>query len=52
MRGKRLKVKAGNVLLPKGQGPYGYEVHIDGDKIDMEVLNPDTLEKVDELKLK
>ena len=26
--------------------------HIDGDKIDMEVLNPDTLEKVDELKLK
>ncbi|RLD19475.1 MAG: hypothetical protein DRI71_11740 [Bacteroidetes bacterium] len=26
--------------------------HIDGDSIDMEVLNPDTLEKVDELKLK
>ena len=26
--------------------------HIDGDNIDMEVLNPDTLEKVDELKLK
>jgi 3',5'-cyclic AMP phosphodiesterase CpdA len=26
--------------------------HVDGDKIDMEVLNPDTLEKVDELKLK
>jgi hypothetical protein len=26
--------------------------YVDGDKIDMEVLNPDTLEKVDELKLK
>ena len=26
--------------------------HVEGDKIEMEVLNPDTLEKVDELKLK
>lgn len=26
--------------------------YVDGDKIDMEVLNPDTLEKVDELKLR
>jgi Calcineurin-like phosphoesterase len=26
--------------------------HVDGDEIEMEVLNPDTLEKVDELKLK
>jgi site-specific DNA recombinase len=26
MRGRRLKVKAGSVLIPRGQAPYGYKV--------------------------
>lgn len=45
VRGRRNKIKAGNILTSRGRCPYGYKIEIIDGKVHM-VLNPETVNYV------